>query len=152
MAFYDLSKQEREDVVKNIAATILKELQSGKSTKTIKYFQDDDTYIRKAAYLSIGRIYFAHKNLAATIIQALDHLLQENDFKIRQTVINAAGEIGKKDFSVVQHFFDNGLFDKHHSPRNAVIGSIKKNGGSKSQTCFEMGEEIPSSPGQRNSP
>ncbi|MCW3092136.1 MAG: hypothetical protein JWP81_3205 [Ferruginibacter sp.] len=24
------------------------------------------------------------------------------------------------------HFFDKGLFDKHHSPRNAVIGSIKK--------------------------
>ena len=43
-------------------------------------------------------------------------------------MINAAGEIGKKDFLTVQHFFDKGLFDVHHSPRNAVIGSIKKMG------------------------
>ena len=28
----------------------------------------------------------------------------------------------------MQHFFDRGLFDKHHSPRNAVIGSVKKMG------------------------
>ena len=29
---------------------------------------------------------------------------------------------------MVQHFFDNRLFDTHHSARNAVIGSIKKMG------------------------
>lgn len=51
-----------------------------------------------------------------------------DDFKIRQTVINSAGEIGKTDFENVQQFFDKALFDKHHSPRNAVIGSIKKMG------------------------
>jgi hypothetical protein len=27
---------------------------------------------------------------------------------------------------LVEHFFDKGLFDDHHSVRNAVIGSIKK--------------------------
>jgi hypothetical protein len=43
-------------------------------------------------------------------------------------VINTAGEIGRKDFATVQYFFDKGLFDIHHSPRNAVIGSIKKMG------------------------
>ena len=55
-------------------------------------------------------------------------MLLHDDFKIRQTVINAAGEIGKLNFKIVQHFFDKGLFDIHHSPRNAVIGSIKKMG------------------------
>jgi hypothetical protein len=40
--------------------------------------------------------------------------------------INAAGEIGKKDFAIVAPIFDTGLFDPHHSPRNAVIGSVKK--------------------------
>ena len=43
-------------------------------------------------------------------------------------MINAAAEIGKQGFEVVQHFFDEGLFDKHNSPRNAVIGSVKKMG------------------------
>jgi hypothetical protein len=40
-------------------------------------------------------------------------------------MINAAGEIGKTNFESVEQFFDKGLFDEHHSPRNAVIGSIK---------------------------
>ena len=43
-------------------------------------------------------------------------------------MINAAGEIGKVSFEPVQSFFDTGLFDAHHSPRNAVIGSVKKMG------------------------
>lgn len=128
MSFYDLSKQERADVVIIIHDTILKELQTFKFVKTITYFEDEDTYIRKTAYLSVGRIYFSHQLLQNKIIQLLDKLLLEDDFKIRQTVINAAGEIGKQDFKVVQHFFDKGLFDTHHSPRNAVIGSIKKMG------------------------
>lgn len=40
--------------------------------------------------------------------------------------MNAAGEIGKFYLDKVQHFFDVGLFNKHHSVRNAVIGSVKK--------------------------
>ena len=79
-------------------------------------------------YFSIGRIYFEHKNFQVKIIKKLHELYQSEDFKVRQTVINAAGEIGKKDFEAVRSFFDKGLFDKHHSPRNAVIGSIKKMG------------------------
>lgn len=128
MAFYDLSKQEREKLVIAISNAILNELKKGASEKMVAFFEDNDTYIRKTAYIAIGRIYFSNKNLQSEIIQVLEKLLQLDDFKIRQTVINAAGEIGKRDFSVVQHFFDEGLFDEHHSPRNAVIGSIKKMG------------------------
>lgn len=126
MAFYDLSKQKRNDFVVEISNNILKELQSSQFRKMTEYFDDDDTYIRKAAYLSIGRLYFAKANLQAKILKKLDALFIHDSCRIRQTVINAAGEIGKKDFEAVQHFFDTGLFDKHHSPRNAVIGSIKK--------------------------
>jgi len=128
MAFYDLSKQERTDLVACISRDILFELENGKRQKTSNYFKDEDTYIRKSAYLSVGRIYFANENLQPKIIQMFEDLFHQDDFKIRQTVINAAGEIGKVDFDVVRHFFDKGLFDQHHSPRNAVIGSIKKMG------------------------
>ena len=128
MAFYDLSKQERTDLVNVISKDILQELESSQLKKIIAWFKDDDTYIRKSAYLSLGRLYFSNKTLQFKIINALDTLLLHDDFRIRQTVINAAGEIGKKNFKTVQHIFDKGLFDKHHSPRNAVIGSIKKMG------------------------
>lgn len=128
MAFYDLSKLERITVVANISKRIFSELESGNLKDTVLYFCHEDTYIRKSAYLSVGRLYFSHKKLQPKIISMLNSFLLHDHFKIRQTVINAAGEIGKKDFEIVQHFFDKGLFDTHHSPRNAVIGSVKKMG------------------------
>lgn len=128
MAFYDLSKEERVVYVAKISNAILKELSSLKFKNTIAYFSDEDTYVRKSAYIAIGRIYNAPENLQQAIIKLLDELFQKEDFKIRQTAINAAGEIGKIDFEIVKHFFDKGLFDAHHSVRNAVIGSVKKMG------------------------
>lgn len=128
MAFYDLNKQERLGVVADISNNMLIELDTGDLNYTIQYFSDEDTYIRKSAYLSLGKIYLAKPELRTPIISNLEKLLLATDFKIRQTAINAAGEIGKADFESVQHFFDSGLFDEHHSPRNAVIGSIKKMG------------------------
>jgi hypothetical protein len=128
MAFYDLSKDERLKLVEEINGSILNEIKAGKLKKTSLYFSDDDTYIRKSAYLSIGKIYKQHQELRKKIIAVLERLLGEKDFKVRQTSINAAGEIGIMKFETVEHFFDNGLFDEHHSVRNAVIGSIKKMG------------------------
>lgn len=127
-SFYDLSKPEREKRVIHIRSVILKELTAKTYHQTKSYFGDEDTYIRKAAYLSVGIIYFQHTHLQSIIIAQLEVMEQEEDFRIRQTAINAAGEIGKKDFGIVQHLFDKGLFDVHHSPRNAVIGSLKKMG------------------------
>lgn len=128
MGFYELSKAERLDWVAKISDDILNDLKAGQSEKIHVYFSDEDTYIRKSAYLSIGRIYAAHVLLRPQLMVVLKRLFLDPDFKIRQTVINAAGEIGKSDFEVVSGFFDFGLFDTHHSPRNAVIGSIKKMG------------------------
>jgi len=126
MAFYDSSKQERAHFVAAISNDILTELKTAQLKKTVAYFGNEDTYIRKSAYLSGGRSYFTNKMLQPKIIKTPGILLLHDDFKIRQTVINSAGEIGKTDFENVQQFFDKALFDKHHSPRNAVIGSIKK--------------------------
>lgn len=128
MAFYDLPKIERAELVAEIKATILSEINLKKLRKTIDYCADEDTYIRKSAYLSIGRIYLENPKLQNTLLTYLEKLFKEDSAHIRQTVINAAGEIGKTDFETVQHFFEKGLFDKHHSVRNAVIGSIKKMG------------------------
>jgi len=125
-SFYELSKTDRANLVSKIHRDILSDLRSDYYKKTVTYFSDNDTYIRKSAYLSVGKIYFEYQKLQLEIINTLKNLFKHEDFKIRQTVINAAGEIGKIDFTMVQYFFDTGLSDKHHSPRNAVIGSIKK--------------------------
>lgn len=128
MEFYDLSKQERIQFVATLHNNILAGFKTAEAKQLTAYFEDPDTYIRKSAYIAVGRIYSSEEALQPFIIQTLETLLQHNDFKVRQTVINAAGEIGKTRFEEVQHFFDTGLFDAHHSPRNAVIGSIKKMG------------------------
>lgn len=141
MSFYDLPKDKRAELVEQIRTDILTELKNNKLKKTVEYFSDDDTYIRKGAYLSVGRIYLEHKELQAGVISMLNQLLKEELAHIRQTVVNAAGEIGKTDFKVVQHFFEKGLFDEHHSVRNAVIGSIKKMGEKNPKPVLKWSEQ-----------
>ncbi len=94
----------------------------------MKYASDEDTYIRKTAYLAIGKIHKANEDLRNKILTELDRLMGNNNEKVRQTAVNGAGEIGMYDFGVIEHIMEKGLFDEHHSVRNAVIGSIKKMG------------------------
>ncbi len=128
MSFYDLSKEQRVKLVEEINANILFEIKSKKQVHILNYFSDEDTYIRKTAYLAIGKIYKAEENLRVAVLGLLEKLFKSDNEKVRQTVVNAAGEIGMKDFPPIIPFMEQGLFDKHHSVRNAVIGSIKKMG------------------------
>ncbi|MBX2925662.1 MAG: HEAT repeat domain-containing protein [Chitinophagaceae bacterium] len=128
MAFYDLNKEQRLELVDEINRDILADVQKGKNSSITNYFSDEDTYIRKTAYLTIGKIWKGNSNLHPDILKLLDKLFKSGNEKARQTTINAAGEIGIKEFETVECFFDNGLFDEHHIVRNAVIGSIKKMG------------------------
>ena len=128
MAFYDLSKEKRTELVDIILSEILSDISKGKDTAILKYASDEDTYIRKSAYLAIGKIHKANEALRSKILILLDKLLKNDNEKVRQTAINAAGEIGIYDFDVIERMMEAGLFDSHHSVRNAVIGSIKKMG------------------------
>ncbi|WP_300596797.1 HEAT repeat domain-containing protein [Niabella sp.] len=128
MAFYDLSKTVRAALVDEIRKMLERALRNGRRKDCVQYFNDADTYIRKTVYLAMGRIYAAEPDQQMAVLKMLELLLTHQSFYVRQTVVNAAGEIGKKDFKVVQSFFDKGLFDKHHAVRNAVIGSVKKMG------------------------
>src|SRR5688572_2467095 len=128
MAFYTNSKEVRKEIVKKINGDILADLNINSTRKIIEYFGNEDTYIRKSAYIAVGNIVLTDANKLKRVLNMLDELSSHDDYRIRQSVINAAGEIGKKNFNSVEHIFDNGLIDAHHSPRNAVIGSIKKMG------------------------
>jgi len=128
MAFYDLSKPERNQLVEQINLQIAIDVSQSKTDNIITHFSDEDTYIRKTAYLAIGKLFYSQPQLQNNIFLVLKTLLPSEDELIRQTVVNAAGEIGKFHFDKIQHFMDVGLFDKHHRVRNAVIGSVKKMG------------------------
>src|ERR1035437_32230 len=128
MPFYDLDKDKRNELVAKINKEIHVDLTKGENNSIIHYFNEEDIYIRKTAYLAIGRIYKEHKPLQLKILNQLSYLFQSRYEKVRQTVINAAGEIGIFDYEPINNLMEAGLFDKHHSVRNAVIGSMKKMG------------------------
>jgi hypothetical protein len=128
MGFYDLSKSEREQKYQDIQDDILRGLLQGESDRTAVYFDDADTYIRKAAYLGVGKIYKQDLAPLNDIIDMLDMFMAADSERIRQTVINAAGELAMGDFACVEHLFDIGITDPHHSVKNAVQGSLKKAG------------------------
>lgn len=128
MRFYDLEKTERDELVDYIYRQVKNGFLSQDAGLVVPFYSDEDTYIRKTAYLATGRIWLNNLSLRETITSMMEQLMKEAGFRIRQTAVNAAGEIGKYAFGEVQHFFDMGLFDQHHSVRNAVIGSIKKMG------------------------
>jgi len=140
MSFYTLSKIQRAQLVIEIYNDILADIRYNTTEKVLLYFNDDDTYIRKAAYLNIGKIYLNHKEFAITTIALLHKLLLSEEYKIRQTVINAAGEIGKKDFAIVEIFFDTAFSSK------CCYWFYKKDERKKSSACFTMGTKIFASP------
>ncbi|MEM9362007.1 MAG: HEAT repeat domain-containing protein [Bacteroidota bacterium] len=137
MGFYDLSKENRTKRVQKIASDVLKDLKSKKYNNILDVFSDEDTYIRKAGYQAIGKIHKKELLEISKIISTLECLMDHLDEKVRQTTVNAAGEIGKTNFKEVRNFFDRGLFDPHHSVRNAVIGSIKKMGEKNPKPVFK---------------
>lgn len=128
MGFYDLDKEQRLRLVDKINKDIMADILKEKNDHIITYFSDEDTYIRKAAYQATGKSWKENLRLRPQILRLLDTLFASGNEKVRQTSINAAGEIGMREFEPVEHFFDSGLFDEHHSVRNAVIGSVKKMG------------------------
>lgn len=101
MGFYDLSKQDRVKVTEKINRDIINDLNNNSLTKIQSYFSNDDTYIRKLGYSLIGKIDFTHESLQQKIISMLKILLQQDDFRIRQTAINTAGEIGRFEFQYI---------------------------------------------------
>ena len=104
MAFYDLSKEDRNSLVEKINQEITLDLQLGNTQNITSYFSDEDTYIRKTAYLAIGKIFYAKPLLQTHVFSILNELIISEDELIRQTVINAAGEVGKFHFDKIQHF------------------------------------------------
>lgn len=142
MAFYDLPKEERVLLTEKIGKEIFADIRNTQQKHLLQYFSDEDTYIRKAAYLATGKIYHASDTFRATLLKQLEKLFLHEDPKVRQTTINSAGEIGMKDWEAIAALMEKGLFDAHHSVRNAVIGSMKKAGEKNPKPVLDFAERF----------
>jgi HEAT repeat protein len=136
MNFYDLPKQKRGKLYIEIQDKIQEDIETKKCQTVKKYFDNNDTYIRKAAYLGIGRLYKNNKILRKVIVKFLEKMMNEESEKIRQTAVNSAGEIAMIEFETVENIFITGLEDNHHLVRNAIQGSLKKAGEKNPQSII----------------
>lgn len=147
MGYYDLTKDERSKLVETIHNEIdesIKKLENDQTENIsipetiLRYASNTDTYIRKNAYLAIGKIYWANDELQKKIILIISEMLTYQDHKVRQTAVYTLGEIGQKDVTDTIKLFETALNDKHHSVRNAVIGSLKQMGQKNPEQTFKF--------------
>ena len=101
MSFYDLEKAERMILVGEISRKLSAAFRGNDNALISQFFSDTDTYIRKTAYLAVGKLFLKEKTLRQIVLKTLIQLLDHENYKVRQTVINAAGEIGKIHFEIV---------------------------------------------------
>lgn len=132
--FYDLSKEERTKLVREMEQEIKEDLAVGNSGNIRRYAADDDIYIRKNAYLIPGRIYRDHQESRARISNLLEDLFKSDDEKVRQTAVYVADDMGRTrdrrgtETDDVTRILEIALVDEHHSVRNAMIGALKRMG------------------------
>jgi hypothetical protein len=95
VGYYDLSKEQRDQLYNKMKNNILHDIVENELDQIKKYASDDDIYIRKNTYLIIGRMYHLNPAFHDVIIEMAKGLLSNENEKIRQTMVNCLGEIGK---------------------------------------------------------
>ncbi len=126
MGFYDLSKKQRNELVHSMEEDIKRDLKTGKTISIHKYAADDDTYIRKNAYLILGRLYRDQEDLHENILKATETLYEDVDDKKRQTAVYTWTEIGKIDADRVKRHLEWALTDQSHQVKNGIMGGLKQ--------------------------
>lgn len=134
--YYGLSAQERAQKNAEIHEAVAAAL-DGETDAALCFCQDGDTYIRKAAYQAIGKLYALRGEAVLAFVERLYASGQE---KIRQTAVYACGEIARANFDVVEHILQDGLRDVSASVRNAVTGALKT-AGEKSDAALAFCEK-----------
>lgn len=147
MGFYDLSKEERSELVKQIHDEIGESILNANYGDDgnisapkilVQYVSNEDGYIRKAAYMAVAKIYLENKDCHKNILAIISALLNNSDPKVRQTAVYMLGEIGSKDTADILGLFETALKDEHHSVRNAVIGALKRMGQKNPKQTFKF--------------
>ncbi|MHA1144885.1 MAG: HEAT repeat domain-containing protein [Candidatus Helarchaeota archaeon] len=128
MGFYDLPKEERDEIVKGMEFVIKNDLSEKILDNILDYASDEDTYIRKNAYTILGRAYRDNPEFRKRIIGFLKIMLDMSNPRVRQTAVHALGEIGKTDARSIVEMLERALEDEHKLVKNAVIGALKQMG------------------------
>jgi HEAT repeat protein len=138
MSYYDLSKEERLNLDFKIKNAIISDINNNRIANTLSYFSDNDTYVRKSAYLAFRDIYLNKKISVESLIIYLEQFKNNANELVRQATVNAFGEIGKYEPDLVIKNIEDFLTDEHHKVRNAVIGTLKKVGEKQPKQVLDL--------------
>ena len=72
MGFYDLDKKQRLQLVDKINKEVFNDIEINQQRNIIIFCSDNDTYIRKTAYLAIGKIFKNNHDFQNKIIILLE--------------------------------------------------------------------------------
>lgn len=125
MNYYDLSPDERKQRKAKIKQDLMDALSSSDYERIIQWIGNNDTHTRKVAYLALRKLYCNENQYRISIQKLMDRFIHDENEKIRQTIVYTAGEIGCYDFDTAEKYIEAGLFDPHHSVRNAATGALK---------------------------
>nr|MDO8116659.1 HEAT repeat domain-containing protein [Candidatus Sigynarchaeota archaeon] len=129
MGFYDLPKKEREELVSKMGEQLFEELAAGAVTRTREYFNDDDTYMRKNAYLIVARIFSGHPGLRDSILKVIEECMHDDRHPfIQQSAVYVLGEIGRSKTFNVLPLLKMVLDDIGLPVKNALVGALKRMG------------------------
>jgi hypothetical protein len=128
MGYYDLSKEDRVKVINNIKGNIISDLESRNFINILKYTSDQDIYIRKNTYLTLGKAYRERKELRDSILDIIQRLFYNKNPIVRQTIVYTLGEIGKINADKILDLLEKALNESNSSVKNAVIGALKQMG------------------------
>jgi HEAT repeat protein len=142
MGYYDISKKERQKLLKKMESKIQEDLKDGKTTSILLYSSDNDVYIRTNVSNILGRAYHDQEALRKKIINVADELLHSDETVVRQTSIYLLGEIGKIDATVVFDYLEIGLKDSQHKVRNAVMSALKVMGQKNPKHTLKFAERF----------
>ncbi|RYG51004.1 MAG: hypothetical protein EOO01_09445, partial [Chitinophagaceae bacterium] len=84
MTFYSNSKEERKRIAGEIADAILADIDENSTSRILEYFNDDDTYIRKTAYIAVGNIVKGRPAKLSAVIEILNELITHSAEHVRQ--------------------------------------------------------------------
>ena len=128
MRFYDLSKSERAALVERIHHEVESSLRRGSIGPLREYAASRDTYVRRHAYVTVGRLFREDLSLRSRIVEVLRHLSADENEYVRQTAVYAWGEVGKQDPDLAIVEIESAVHDSSHVVRNGAIGALKQMG------------------------
>jgi len=142
MSFYDLSKEERIELVQKMELEVKSDLNNSLNGNIFQYASDDDTYIRKNLYLILSRLYLNEPDFKEKVTESTKSLYQSSDEKQRQTAVYVWGEIGKIDFDAVVLFLEKALNDNSKKVKSSIMGSLKKMGDKNPQPTLNFAQKF----------